>query len=53
MYIPTYLQYVHIYIYIQHLLTSGPGGAPVGQPLQVLGGKALSQPRQHPSNKTE
>ena len=59
MYISTYLHCVHIwdiynmYIYIQHLLTSGPGGAPVGQPLQVPGGKALSQPRQHPSNKTE
>ena len=51
----TYLQYVHIYmyIYIQHLLTSGPGGVPVGQPLQVPGGRALSQPRQHPSNKIE
>ena len=35
MYILTYLQYVHIYIYIYiytHLLISGPGGAPVGQP---------------------
>ena len=49
----TYLQYVHIYIYIQYLLTSGSGGAPVGQPLQVPGGKALSQPRQHPSNRIE
>ena len=54
----TYLQYVHIYsmyifTYIQHLLISGPGGAPVGQPLQVPGGIAPSQPRQHPSDKTE
>ena len=61
MYISTYLHYVHIwhiynmyiFTYIQPLLISGPGGAPVGQPLQVPGGKALSQPRQHPSNKTE
>ena len=58
MYILTYLQYVHIYIYIYiyiyiHLLISVPGGAPVGQPQQALDGKALSQPRQHPSSKTE
>ena len=61
MYIENYLHYVHIwhiynmyiFTYIQHLLTSGPGGAPAGQPLQVAGGKARSQPRQHPSNKTE
>ena len=54
-----YMYIQHIYImyisniytictYIQDLLTSGSGGAPVGQPLQVPGGKALSQPRQHP-----
>ena len=58
MYNEHFLQYVHIYsmhifTYIQHLLTSGPGGAPVGQPLQVPDGIALSQPRQHPSNKIE
>ena len=35
---------MYIFTYIQHLLTSGPGGAPAGQPLQVPGGKALSQP---------
>ena len=46
----TICTYLHIY---KHLLTSGPGGAPVGQPLQVPGGIALSQPRQHPSNTTE
>ena len=44
---------MYIFTYIQHLLTSGPGGAPVGQPLQVPGGIALSQPRQHPSDKIE
>ena len=44
---------MYISTYTQHLLISGPGGAPVGQPLQVPGGIALSQPRQHPSNKTE
>ena len=54
----TICTYVHIYnmyifTYIQYLLTPGSGGAPVGQPLQVPGGKALSQPRQHPSNKIE
>ena len=37
---------MYIFTYIQHPLTSGPGGAPAGQPLQVPGGKALSQPRQ-------
>ena len=37
--------------YLHNPLTSGPGGAPAGQPLQVPGGKALSQPRQHPSNR--
>ena len=42
---------MYIFTYIQYLLTSGPGGARVGQPLQVPGGKALSQPRQHPSNR--
>ena len=42
---------MYIFTYIQYLLTFGPGGAPVGQPLQVPGGKALSQPRQHPSNR--
>ena len=43
MYILTYLQYVHIYIYIYtHLLISGPGGAPVGQPQQAPDGKVLS-----------
>ena len=40
---------MYIFTYIQHPLTSGPGGAPAGQPLQVPGGKAPSQPRQHPS----
>ena len=44
---------MYIFTYIHHLLTSGSGGAPAGQPLQVPGGKALSQPRQHPSNKSE
>ena len=55
MYILTYLQYVHIYMTFiyTHLLISGPGGAPVGQPQQALDRKALSQPRQHPSSKTE
>ena len=43
---------MYIFTYIQHPLTSGPCGAPVGQPLQVPGGKAQSQPRQDPSNKT-
>ena len=52
MYILTYLQYVHIYIIYTHLI-SGPGGAPVGQPQQAPDGKVLSQPRQHPSIKTE
>ena len=42
-------QYVHIYIY----LIFGPGGAPVGQPQLAPDGKALSQPKQHPSSKTE
>ena len=42
---------MYIFTYIQYLLTSEPGGAPAGQPLQVPGGKALSQPRQHPSNR--
>ena len=57
-----YIQHIYImyisniftictYLHIQYLLTSGPGGAPVGQPLQVPGGKALSLPRQHPSKK--
>ena len=53
MYIATYLHYVHvwhiynmyIFTYIQHLLTSGPGGEPAGQLLQVPGGKALSKPK--------
>ena len=56
----TYLHYVHIlhiynmyiFTYIQYLLISGSGGAPVGQPPQVPGGGALSQPMQHPSNRT-
>ena len=52
MYILTYLQYVHIYI-STYLLTFGLGGAPVVQPRLVPNGKALSQPKQHPSNKTE
>ena len=42
---------MYIFTYIQHPLISGPGGAPAGQPLQVPGGKAPSQPRQHPSNR--
>ena len=42
---------MYIFTYIQYLLTHEPGGAPAGQPLQVPGGKALSQPRQHPSNR--
>ena len=42
---------MYIFTYIQHPLTSGPGGAPAGQPLQDPGGKAPSQPRQHPSNR--
>ena len=39
---------MYIFTYIQYLLISGFGGAPVGQPPQVPGEKALSQPRQHP-----
>ena len=42
---------MYIFTYIQHPLTSGPGGAPAGQALLVRGGKAPSQPRQHPSNR--
>ena len=42
---------MYISTYIQHPLNSGPGGAPAGQSLQVPGGKAPSQPRQHPSNR--
>ena len=42
---------MYIFTYIQYPLNSGPGGAPAGQPLQVPGGKAPSQPRQHLSNR--
>ena len=52
-YIMYILNIFTVFTHIQHPLTSGPGGAPVGQPLQVPGGIALSQPRQHPSNKIE
>ena len=34
-----------------NLLIFGVGGAPVGQPLLVPNGKALSQPKPHPSNR--
>ena len=43
---------MYIFTYIQYLLISGSGGAPVGQPPQVPGGRALRQPMQHPSNRT-
>ena len=36
----------------KNLLTSGSGGVPVEEPPQALDGKAQSQPKQHPSDKT-
>ena len=43
--------YIFTYTY-KNLLASGSGGVPLGQPPQALDGKAQSQPKQHPSNKT-
>ena len=47
-------QYIHyVHIYKECLLIIGPVGGPAEQPLLALNGKALSQPRPHPSNRTE
>ena len=40
-----------MYIYT-HLLISGFNGGPAGQPSLGPNGKALSQPKPHPSNRT-
>ena len=47
-------QYIHyVHIYKECLLIIGPVGGSAEQPLLALNGKALSQPRPHPSNRTE
>ena len=40
-----------MYIFV-NLLIFGIGGAPVGHPLLVPNGRALNQPKPHPSNRT-
>ena len=45
-------QYIHyVHIYRECLLIIGPVGGSAEQPQQDLNGKALSQPRPHPSDR--
>ena len=48
-----YIQSIYISTYLHtYLLIFGFGGAPVDQPPLGRNGKALNQPKLHPSNKT-
>ena len=50
LYLSKYIHYVHI-ILQECLLPIGLGGGSAGQPRPALDGKALSQPKPHPSDR--